>query len=46
MGSHKPKENGYKQMEARLYNTETGRFMSVRRELLIFELLRSFRSIL
>jgi RHS repeat-associated protein len=29
MGSHKSKENGYMQMGARLYNAETGRFMSV-----------------
>lgn len=29
MGSHKTKENGYMQMGARLYNAETGRFMSV-----------------
>ncbi|MFA7326150.1 MAG: hypothetical protein WC121_05760 [Candidatus Kapaibacterium sp.] len=36
MGSHKSKENGYMQMGARLYNSETGRFMSVRRELPIF----------
>jgi len=29
MGSHKSKENGYMQMGTRLYNAETGRFMSV-----------------
>ncbi|MER3329359.1 MAG: RHS repeat-associated core domain-containing protein, partial [Candidatus Kapaibacterium sp.] len=29
VGSHKSKENGYMQMGARLYNSETGRFMSV-----------------
>ncbi|TNE36780.1 RHS repeat-associated core domain-containing protein, partial [bacterium] len=29
MGNHKSRENGYFQMGARLYNSETGRFMSV-----------------
>lgn len=29
MGKHRSKENGYSAMGARLYNSETGRFMSV-----------------